>query len=100
MKGTFIYNEKTRKLTLKRDDGERVDPLLIVPVAKDGAIYLSVVHDDVILWTNRDGEIDLISTDPPLLPTLKFWLGVAYRKVRNYPGHLWLRLKNKRRKSL
>lgn len=100
MKGTFIYDEKTRVLTLKRDDREVVGPLLIIPALKRGVIYHSVRQNDAILWTGREGEVELISADPSILPTLKFWLGAAYRKLRNLPGHLWLRLNKKRRKLL
>lgn len=68
MKGTFIYNEKTRKLTLKRDDGEAVGALGIV-LAGDAESTVfgnkgeSKQYAHIGLWTNSDGEVYLATAD-------------------------------------
>lgn len=69
MKGSFIYDEKTRKLTLKRDDGERIGALGIT-LAGDAESTVfgnkgeSKQYANVGLWANRDGEVYLATADP------------------------------------
>lgn len=64
MKGTFIYDEKTCKLTLKRDDGERVGALNITLAGDaESTVIGAQQYEHVQLWLADNGDCLLATAD-------------------------------------
>ncbi len=68
MKGSFNYDEKTRKLTLKRDDGRRAGVLDISLSGDTGSVIFSQgrqakQYANVQLWTDAAGECEIATAN-------------------------------------